>query len=195
MNKPTLRTGSRGPAVALWQGIVGATADGIWGPATDAATRRWQAAHGLVADSVVGERSWREAGHPWAATAARSDPRAPACVAALRDADAAWPGRNRRSDGVMGDLSHQASKSDHNQGNAVDIGHDPDAGCDGNDIAALAIQDPRVTYVIWAGRIFNRGLAHLGWRKYLGRNGHYHHVHISIREDRRHDGSAWGWAP
>lgn len=44
--------------VALWQTIIGVTADGLFGPNTQAATKRWQAAHGLAADGIVGPKTW-----------------------------------------------------------------------------------------------------------------------------------------
>lgn len=57
-----LRRGARGEAVRTWQKVIGATADGIFGPGTESRTRVWQAAHGLTADGVVGPASWRVAG-------------------------------------------------------------------------------------------------------------------------------------
>lgn len=50
----TLRAGSVGAEVSCLQTIVGATADGKFGPMTKAAVMAWQAGHGLVADGVVG---------------------------------------------------------------------------------------------------------------------------------------------
>ena len=58
----TLRLNSSGPNVSKWQKIIGVTADGIFGPQTEAATKRWQAQHKLVADGVVGPLSWSAAG-------------------------------------------------------------------------------------------------------------------------------------
>jgi peptidoglycan hydrolase-like protein with peptidoglycan-binding domain len=60
---PTLRQGSRGPAVRdLQQRLVqqGAAldADGAFGPATRRAVVAWQAGHGLGADGVVGPLTW-----------------------------------------------------------------------------------------------------------------------------------------
>lgn len=58
----TLRRGARGPDVAVWQRFLGVDDDGIFGPATEAATRRWQGQHGLDADGVVGPRTRKAAG-------------------------------------------------------------------------------------------------------------------------------------
>jgi len=52
--------GSVGPNVATWQNLLNAFAgealdvDGVFGALTDGATRRFQAAHGLVVDGIVG---------------------------------------------------------------------------------------------------------------------------------------------
>lgn len=119
---------------------------------------------------------------------------APACRKALNDANRRWPHRNRQSDGIMGDARHQKTKSDHNLGNAVDVSHDPASGCDGALIAALALHDPRVTYVIFNRRIWSRARAAEGWRAYHGTNPHNHHCHISIRASARENVSDWAWA-
>lgn len=61
----TIRLGDRGEAVKVWQAIIGlAPADGIFGAATDAATRAWQSKAGLVADGVVGPKTWEAAKRP-----------------------------------------------------------------------------------------------------------------------------------
>ena len=116
---------------------------------------------------------------------------APACRQALADASARWPTRSRANDGIMGDARHQARKSDHNLGNAVDVTHDPAAGCHGDVIAAHAIADSRVKYVIWNRRIHSRDSR--GWRRYTGSNGHTEHCHISIHAGDRADNRPWGW--
>ncbi|HEY4116706.1 MAG TPA: peptidoglycan-binding domain-containing protein [Byssovorax sp.] len=120
---------------------------------------------------------------------------APACRKALNDANRRWPNRSKVSDGIMGDARHQATKSDHNLGNAVDVSNDPASGCSGTIIAAYAITDARVTYVIFNKHIFNRSRAAEGWRAYHGSNAHEHHCHISIHPTSREDVSPWGWAP
>lgn len=57
-----LSKGIHGPDVAAWQKVIGVKADGIFGPATDAATRIWQKAHGLKADGIVGPATWAAIG-------------------------------------------------------------------------------------------------------------------------------------
>ena len=120
---------------------------------------------------------------------------AAACRKALEDATRRWPTRNKENDGIMGDARHQARKSDHNLGNAVDVTHDPSVGCDGHVISAIAIRDPRTTYVIWNRQIYNKARAAEGWRAYHGENPHTHHCHISIHPESRDDVRHWGWSP
>lgn len=54
----TIRRGSTGDTVKVWQKIIGVPADGIFGKATEAATVAFQLAHKLVPDGIVGPRSW-----------------------------------------------------------------------------------------------------------------------------------------
>ena len=56
-----IAAGSSGPDVALWQKIIGVTADGSFGSGTAAATKSWQSAHGLNPDGVVGANTWAKA--------------------------------------------------------------------------------------------------------------------------------------
>jgi len=53
----TLRVGSRGAAVMEVQKLVGVTADGAFGPMTEAAVKVWQANVGLYADGIFGPAS------------------------------------------------------------------------------------------------------------------------------------------
>lgn len=72
---PLLKQGMSQPkaTIQLWQGNVGVTRDGIFGPNTTAATKRWQASRGLVADGIVGPKSWYAfANKPLPATAAQA---------------------------------------------------------------------------------------------------------------------------
>lgn len=52
-----LQLGSRGSAVVALQKKLGITADGIFGPQTLAAVKRYQASHGLAVDGIVGPKT------------------------------------------------------------------------------------------------------------------------------------------
>lgn len=58
----TIRQGSSGPDVKLWQTVIGVNPDGKFGPGTAAATKKWQSDHHLTPDGVVGKMSWAAAG-------------------------------------------------------------------------------------------------------------------------------------
>lgn len=61
---PTIRKGSMGKAVKVWQVIIGFSGnaiDGIFGDGTERVTKAWQESHGLKVDGIVGPKSW-EAG-------------------------------------------------------------------------------------------------------------------------------------
>ncbi len=60
---PALFLGCQGPAVAVWQHVVGATPeDGIFGAKTQTATRAWQASHKLPPSGIVCADDLIEAG-------------------------------------------------------------------------------------------------------------------------------------
>ena len=52
-----LRRGSKGDDVKKMQAALGLTADGDFGPGTEAALKKWQAANGLTADGVAGPKT------------------------------------------------------------------------------------------------------------------------------------------
>ena len=123
------------------------------------------------------------------------------------------PDRNRASDGILGDAAHQTRKSDHNEGNAFDLTHDPKHEVDCEKLSKDVIWDPRVTYVIWNKQICYTDQPHrreadesctnpryLGpekekvWEAYNGPNPHTKHMHVSIRADAREDLSPWPWS-
>ena len=61
--KKIIQSGSTGGAVAICQGALNAKGyalvqDGIFGPATDSAVRRFQSDNGLSADGIVGPQTW-----------------------------------------------------------------------------------------------------------------------------------------
>jgi hypothetical protein len=95
----------------------------------------------------------------------------------------------------MGDDAHKKQKSDHNDGNAFDLTHDPKNGVDCGILSRKVIQDSRVTYVIWNREIYFRAEAKAGWAKYDGKNPHTHHMHVSIAAASRDDLSPWPWTP
>lgn len=61
---PTIRRGSKGPAVKKWQGVLGLTGkdqDGDFGPNTERLTKAWQKKNGLKDDGIVGPATWTKA--------------------------------------------------------------------------------------------------------------------------------------
>jgi hypothetical protein len=55
-----LKVGSRGAAVRYLQGVLGITADGIFGQQTRAAVHKFQTANKLVSDGLVGPKTWEK---------------------------------------------------------------------------------------------------------------------------------------
>jgi peptidoglycan hydrolase-like protein with peptidoglycan-binding domain len=53
-----LKRGSEGPRVAKIQSWLGIASDGIFGPGTKRAVKRFQRSHGLTADGIVGPATW-----------------------------------------------------------------------------------------------------------------------------------------
>ena len=109
----------------------------------------------------------------------------------------AFPNRDRRSDGWIGDTSHSARKSDHNPSiegwvRAIDvssgISDDPKASFVlANQLRLLARRDRRFSYIIYSGRITSRRSL-WRWRKYTGVNPHNTHIHISFTKKGDKDG-------
>lgn len=128
--------------------------------------------------------------------------RAKATATLLAQVDAAAPARNKSSDGWIGDVQHQASKSDHNPTSAgivlaQDITHDPKGGFDSYKFAEYLRTHPdsRVKYVISNRKIFagDDGPQAWTWRSYSGKNPHDMHVHVSVEDSpaQYDDASPW----
>lgn len=117
------------------------------------------------------------------------------CLARLRtEVNQKWPGRDRTSDGWIGDTSHQARPSDHNPDppvigvvRALDIDID---GISELDVIAAMLRNPATNYVIYNGRISQR-VNGFAWRTYTGPNPHRGHVHCSIRRGYERDATPW----
>jgi len=109
-----------------------------------------------------------------------------------------WPKRDKRSDGWIGDASHQASAtSDHNPDwdadgvvRAIDIDADLDLKA-GNHNAAMQLAEElrqlargnertRISYIIFQRRIASER-ENFAWRPYSGSNVHNHHLHVSFK--------------
>ena len=55
---PTLRNGSKGQAVKVWQEIIKVDPDGVFGSKTTSATKDLQKKAGIQQDGVVGKDTW-----------------------------------------------------------------------------------------------------------------------------------------
>lgn len=131
------------------------------------------------------------------------------------DVDALFPGRDRVSDGWIGDAAHATRASDHNPWvkdhwgvgvvTARDITEwDPPGKIKELDdwLVSRIIEnrDGRVKYLIHEGRVYSGTQQdHPAWqpRPYYGINQHEHHLHVSVKSDPGHydDGSSWNLKP
>ena len=109
-----------------------------------------------------------------------------------------WPKRDKRSDGWIGDASHQASPtSDHNPDwsaggvvRAIDIDADLNVRA-GNHKAAEQLAEElrqlakghertRISYIIFQRKIASER-DNFAWRPYTGDNAHLQHIHVSFK--------------
>jgi len=121
-----------------------------------------------------------------------------------KEVNAKYPNRSKKSDGTIGDAAHRSRKSDHNPDEkgrvkAIDLTHDLKPDGTGFSAAWLAERlrlkkDPRISYVIFGGRIFSSTVRPWQWRPYTGSNPHNHHVHISVTAKGADDARPWGIA-
>jgi hypothetical protein len=107
--------------------------------------------------------------------------------------DDAYPDRDRKSDGWIGDAAHSNRKSDHNpdpingQVRGLDVDSNLDSRADtsiylANQIRLCAKKDKRIKYIIHFGKIASKKSL---WRfvKYRGSNPHHSHIHISFNKE------------
>lgn len=125
----------------------------------------------------------------------------------LKSVNALAPDRDKSSDGGIGDESHASRSSDHNPWvrdggvgvvTARDFTNDPARGMDSHQLALalVASRDERIKYVIDHGHICSgTGQSHPAWvwRPYEGENRHDHHVHVSVKNDKRHYDDPTPW--
>ena len=57
-----LKKGSKGPNVKILQEFLGLNADGIFGNGTEGAVKVWQNDNRLIADGIVGPKTWEKMG-------------------------------------------------------------------------------------------------------------------------------------
>ncbi len=116
---------------------------------------------------------------------------APALVRLREQLNRIFPIRETKSDGIIGDSSHAATKSDHNDGNALDVTLDLVNGPYLPELKAALLTDPRVTYIIFNSEIQSRIKEPGVSRPYTGVNAHKHHLHVSIDAKQRNDTRDW----
>lgn len=116
-------------------------------------------------------------------------------ITVLRDqVNKRWPKRDKRSDGVVGDLSHQARPSDHNPDkrgyvHALDIDEDfrgskGDAMKFANELIEYArLRKPgseRLKYVVYEDKVASGTYKDKFWVWRGSGYGHTHHIHVSF---------------
>ena len=105
----------------------------------------------------------------------------------LRDqVNAAYPNRNKASDGTIGDAAHASGPSDHNPNGAgvvcaMDITNSPQTGFDVHALAdRLRVnRHPDLKYIISNRRIAG-AWTNWAWAPYNGSNPHSSHAHFSV---------------
>lgn len=60
VSMPTIKRGSRGKAVSVWQAVAGVAVDGVFGQTTESATKKLQAGAGIASDGIVGKNTWNK---------------------------------------------------------------------------------------------------------------------------------------
>lgn len=119
----------------------------------------------------------------------------------LAQVNAAYPDRDKSSDGTIGDAAHAATKSEHNpDANGVvrarDITNDIAHGLNARKLAETLVKsrDPRILYVISNAQICSSKVQPWVWRPYSGLNAHRAHMHLSVVDDPALYDSTGQWA-
>ena len=115
----------------------------------------------------------------------------------LRQINILYPNRDISSDGGIGNEEHQSRSSDHNPWvwnkvekkwivTARDFTNDPIHHVMSRELAHSLIdsRDERIKYVIANGQICSgaeQDKPAWVWRRYVGKNPHDHHFHVSVR--------------
>jgi hypothetical protein len=95
-----LKRGDRGPAVRILQRRLGIPADGVFGPVTERAIKRYQRRHGLVPDGVVGPITRGSLGlEPFRANAVRRSVRMPRVLRRIAECESGGNPRAVSPDG------------------------------------------------------------------------------------------------
>ena len=136
---------------------------------------------------------------------------APALVALRSQLNALHPGRDKSTDGSIGDAAHNARKSDHNADwdssppgivRALDIDRDMIPGDLARSLVATQaivdalIRDQRTAYLIYRSRIWTPSK---GWSPYTAAgkvgwfNPHEQHFHISLRHGALYERDTSPW--
>jgi hypothetical protein len=122
----------------------------------------------------------------------------------LAQVNALAPGRNKDSDGAIGDARHQQSDSDHNPWvkdgttgvvTARDFTDDAAKGCSAEAIfqSLIASKDARLKYLIWNKQIVSSQVSPWKVRVYGGANPHQSHIHVSVLPDQARYDDASNW--
>lgn len=121
---------------------------------------------------------------------------APSLEQLRAELNARWPGRDRASDGGVGDTAHSARISDHNpdysNGGVVRARDFDEDGIPTDLLLLAAITDYRTNYVIYERKIYTRAN---GFRPitYTGINPHDKHMHVSIRHGKQYEDDRTPW--